>query len=119
MTPPRTSVSHRRQDRRVRIELLRMRAGYERLQLRQETCVLTRALRPGALLTQARDHLEAAGLGWLGRGLRLSRRFPVLLSLASTVWSVGARRRVLLKAALVAGLIWLARHPPRDGSSAE
>ncbi|HEX7386892.1 MAG TPA: hypothetical protein VF285_06400 [Castellaniella sp.] len=112
--PPRLS-----RDRQLQIELLRMRAGYERLQFRQSACSLADALRPGAWVARARDHLESTGLGWLGLGLRASRRFPMLLSLASALWPGGGRRQVLLKCAFVVGLFWLVRHPAREDDAAD
>ncbi|TAN31086.1 MAG: hypothetical protein EPN31_00435 [Castellaniella sp.] len=101
------------QERRVRIELLRLRASYQRLELQRSACRLVAELQPRALAAQARDGLGALGLGWLGHSLEAVRRFPLLLSLASTLFSGTRRRPVLLKAALMGGLIWLGRHRSR------
>lgn len=98
------------QDRRVRIELLRLRASYQRLELQRSACQLAGELQPQAIVAQVRDGLGAAGLGWLGSGVKTLRRFPLLLSLASTLLSGARRRRMLLKMALVGGLVWLGRH---------
>jgi hypothetical protein len=102
-------------ERRVRIELLRLRAGYQRLEFQRSACRVVAELQPRALAAQARDGLGALGLGWLGHGLEAVRRFPILLSLASALFSGTRRRRVLLKAALIGGLVWLGRH--RSGTS--
>lgn len=98
------------QDRRVRIELLRLRADYQRLEFQRSACQLVREVQPRALVARVRDGLGSLGLGWLGHGLKTARRFPILLSLASTLFSGTHRRRVLLKAAVIGGLIWLGRH---------
>ena len=110
MTPPRGPVTAA--DRRLRIEWLRMRADYERLALRRSACRLAGELHPDMLAGQVRDRLGAAGLGWLGTGLRFVRRYPVLLSLVTSVVSRG-RRGGPLKAALLTGLIWLVRRNTR------
>lgn len=94
----------------MRIELLRLRAGYQRLELQRSACRLAGELKPRALVAQVRDGLGSLGLGWLGHSLEALQRFPILLSLASTLLSGTRRRRVLLKAALIGGLIWLGRH---------
>ncbi|WP_322998579.1 hypothetical protein [Castellaniella sp.] len=104
------------QDRHLRIELLRLQAGYQRLAVRQSACRLAGALKPEALAAQAGDHLRATGLGWLGTGLRLWRRYPLMGSLLGSALGAGGRRRVALKTALVAGLIWLARRASPDRS---
>ncbi|MGB6009466.1 hypothetical protein [Castellaniella sp.] len=102
------------QDRRLRIELLRLQAGYQRLAVRQSACRLAGAVRPDVLAAQAGDHLRAAGLGWLGVGLRLLRRYPLMGSLLGSVLGTGSRRRVALKTALITGLVWLARRASAD-----
>ncbi|CAM5215735.1 hypothetical protein CDEF62S_02512 [Castellaniella defragrans] len=105
------------QDRRLRIELLRLQAGYERLRFTHSACALAHSLRPDALMARAHDHLSGMGLGWLDRGLGLVRRFPVVLSLASALLSGPGRRRVLVKSVLIGSLLWLARRPSRkDGA---
>jgi hypothetical protein len=102
------------QDRRLRIELLRLQAGYQRLAVRQSACRLAGAVQPEALAARAGDHLRAVGLGWLGTGLGILRRYPMMGSLLGSVLSSGGRRRLALKTALLAGLLWLGRrHGPR------
>ncbi len=100
--------------RRLRIELLRMRAGYERLAVRRGACRLAGELRPEALAAQARDRLGSIGLGWLGGGLQALRRYPVLLSLLTSVVSNRRRRGIALKTALIAGLVWLGKRRSRE-----
>lgn len=110
MTDRAVSYSSSPQERRVRIELLRLRAGYERLEFQRSACQLVHEVQPRALVARVGDGLGSLGLGWLGHSLKAMRRFPILLSLASTLFSGTRRRRVLLKAALIGGLIWLGRH---------
>jgi len=100
-------------DRRLRIELLRMRAGYERMAVRRGACRLAGELRPESLVAQARDRLGSVGLGWLGGGLQALRRYPVLLSLLTSVVSNRRRRGIALKTALIAGLVWLGKRRDR------
>ncbi len=101
-------------DRRLRIELLRMRAGYERMAVRRSACQLAGELRPETLVAQARDRLGSVGLGWLGGGIQILRRYPVLLSLLTSVVSNRQRRGIALKTALIAGLVWLGKRRNRD-----
>lgn len=103
-------------DRRLRIELLRLQAGYERLALRQSACRLAGAVQPRALAAQASDHLQASGLGWLSVGWRLLRRYPMMGSLLESALGKTGRRRIILKTALIAGLVWLGK---RNGSQDE
>ena len=119
MNAPRTSMPARAADRRMRIELLRMRADYERLALRRSACQLAGELRPEALAAQARDRLGSIGLGWLGSGMQALRRYPVLLSLLTSVAGNRARRGIALKTALIAGLVWLGKRNKRAGSQPE
>ncbi|WP_368646780.1 hypothetical protein [Castellaniella ginsengisoli] len=93
----------------MRIELLRMRAGYERLAVQRSACRLAGELRPESLVAHVRDRLGSAGLGWLGGGLQALRRYPVLLSILTSVVSNRRRRGIALKTALIAGLVWLGR----------
>lgn len=116
MTVPTPSAGSR-QDRRLRIELLRMRAGYERLALGQSACRLADSLRPRALATQAGDWLRDMGFGWLGAGLGSLRRYPLILSLLGSLVSNSRRRRIALKTALIAGLVWLGRRHRRDADT--
>lgn len=96
-------------DRRVRIELLRMRASYERLAVQRSACRLAGELQPESLMARVRDRLGAAGLGWLGGGLQTLRRYPMLLSVVASMVSTRRRRGLALKTALIASLVWLVR----------
>lgn len=116
MTAPTPPVASR-QDRRLRIELLRMRAGYERLALGQSACRLASSLQPQALVAQAGDRLRALGFGWLGTGVGALRRYPLLWSLLGSMVSSPLRRRIALKTALIAGLVWLGRRNRQDTGS--
>lgn len=113
MTDRAVSYASSPRDRRVRIELLRLRAGYQRLEFQRAACRLAGEFQPRALAAQVRDGLGAVGLGWLGHSLEAVRRFPVLLSLVSTLVSGRRRRQMLLKAALIGGLVWLGRRRSR------
>lgn len=112
--PPDRAARPTMADRRLRIELLRMRAGYERLAVRRGACRLAGELRPEALAAQARDRLGSIGLGWLGGGLQALRRYPVLLSLLTSVVTNRRRRGIALKTALIAGLVWLGKRRSRE-----
>jgi hypothetical protein len=98
----------------MRIELLRMRADYERLALRRSACRLAGELRPESIAAQMRDRLGSVGLGWLGTGLQALRRYPVLLSVLTSVVGKRASRGMALKTALIAGLVWLGKRKRRD-----
>jgi hypothetical protein len=100
-------------ERRLRIEVLRMRAEYERLSLTQSACALVGELRPQALADRFRDRLGAAGLGWMGGSLQLLRRSPLLMSLLTALVSDPGRRRIVLKSVLIAGLVWLGKRARR------
>ncbi len=102
------------QDRRLRIELLRMRAGYERLALGQSACRLAGSLQPRMLVDQAGGWLRDMGFGWLSLGLGSLRRYPLILSLLGSLVSNPRRRRIALKTALIAGLVWLGKRHRRD-----
>ncbi|CAM5787800.1 hypothetical protein CCAE64S_02047 [Castellaniella caeni] len=115
MTPPNPPVAPR--DRRLMIELLRLRADYERAALCRSVCHLAGQLRPQALASQATEQLRATGLGWVGLGWRAVRRYPMLWSLASSLVLKPGRRGLAAKAALAVGLVWLLRRqntPPSD-----
>ena len=111
--PDARPTQSRAADRHMCIELLRMRAGYERLAVRRSACQLASELHPEALALQARDRLGSMGLGWLGTGLQTLRRYPMLLSLLTSVFARG-RRGSALKTALVAGLLWQVRRKRRN-----
>jgi len=98
------------QERRIRIELLRLRAAYQRVEMQRTARHIGDELQPRAIAAEAREGLKSMGLGWVSHGLRTLRRFPVLLSLASTLLSGARRRRMLLRAALAGGLFLLGKH---------
>lgn len=101
------------EDRRLRIELLRLRAGYERLELARSIDDLRRELSLGSLVVSARSSLGTRGPAWLGAALRIARRVPWLPEVAAALLGTSRRRHIALKTALVAGLVWLGKHPPR------
>ncbi len=104
--PAQNPLSHK--DRHVRMQLLVMRASYERLDLQNSLGGLARQLQPGALLAQARSSLlDSRGLGWLGATLQAARRYPTVLSIAATLLATPTRRRLALKFGLIGGLVWL------------
>lgn len=103
------ALASRTKDRRLRIELLRLQADYERLALRQSACRAIGAVQPRALAAQAGEHLQASGLGWLGLGLKIVRRYPMIGSLLGASLGKSSRRGLVLKTALIAGLIWLGK----------
>ncbi len=93
-------------DRRARIEVLRARAQFERTMLERAACEVLDSLHPGALATQASAGLRAAGMGWLGTAIRAMRRYPVMLSLASSVFSGVRRRNPYIRVGVTALLAW-------------
>lgn len=103
------------QDRRLRIELLRMRASYERMAIGQSACRVADDLHPRALLAGLRDRWGAGRLSWLDTGARALRRYPVLFSLLSSVVFNPRRRRIALKIALISGLVWLGKRASPTG----
>ncbi|WP_323012328.1 hypothetical protein [Castellaniella sp.] len=112
MSSPVPSTSRQRD---LQIEVLRLRADYQRLAWKRSACQLLSQMQPAALIGQTRDQLGSAGLGWIGTGLGLLRRYPMVLSLLGSVIGTPKRRRLALKAALIAGLVWLGkRKPPSD-----
>lgn len=96
-------------DRNLRIELLCVRASYERLELARSVDGLRRHLSPGALADSAKHSLRAQGLTWLAGMLGVARRAPWLSTLAVALLGTSRRRRIATKVALVAGLVWLGR----------
>ncbi len=93
-------------DRRARIELLRARAQYERLLLRRAACDALEGLRPGALASGASAGLRAVGMGWVAAGLRAARRYPLLLSLASSAVSGVRHGNPYARLGMIALLAW-------------
>ncbi len=91
--------------RAVRIELLRARAALERQSLCQYSRALGQQLQPGNLLSSVTPEFSARGVGtWVQQAFRLSRRYPFLLSSASSVLSMFGGRWV--KVAAVGLLGW-------------
>ncbi len=107
------------QDRRLRIELLRLQAAYERLELARDGAELAHELHPRMLAARARDGLTDLGAGWVARGFRFSQRFPRVLSLAGALLASAPRRHLLLKALFIGGLVWLGKHPPAAPGGAD
>lgn len=93
-------------DRRARIEVLRTRARYERLMLRRAACEALDSLQPESLAAQASAGLRAAGMGWLGTAIRTMRRYPMMLSLASSALSGMRRGNPYVRVGVVALLAW-------------
>ncbi|MFT0533014.1 hypothetical protein ACMHYJ_09320 [Castellaniella hirudinis] len=102
--------------RQLAIEVLRLRAAYQRQAWARSACRVAGHLQPATWLGQAQDHLGAAGLGWVRAGVGLLRRYPMVLSLLGSVAGTPGRRRVALKAALIAGLVWLGKRKPPAGT---
>ena len=100
--------------RGLELHTMAVGAGYERLAVRRSACQLAGELRPESLVAQARDWLGSAGLGWLGGGIQILRRYPALLSLLTSVVSNRQRRGIALKTALIAGLVWLGKRRGRE-----
>ncbi|NYT67736.1 hypothetical protein [Pusillimonas noertemannii] len=91
--------------REVKIELLRARAAIERQTLQNSLRHVGQDLQPGALL---RSFLPASvsrkrPTDWLFQGLGLLRRYPFIVSTASTLLSGVRKRNRLLR--LGAGLL--------------
>lgn len=109
-----STLSDSRQ-RDLQIEILRLRADYQRLAWKRSACQVVGNLQPAALIDQARDHFGSTGLGWMRTGLGLLRRYPMVLSLLGSVaGGTPSRRRLAFKAVLIAGLVWLGKRksPP-------
>ncbi|MDN5842962.1 MAG: hypothetical protein L0H54_05875 [Alcaligenaceae bacterium] len=94
------------EDRRLRIELLRTRAGYERLALRRSACELIGAVQPEALVSQAGLGLRASGLRWVVSVLGLARRYPIMLSAGSALISGARKSNPYVRAGVAGLLIW-------------
>lgn len=112
-TSPYPSTTSR--DRRLQIEILRLRASYERLEALQAACELKQCLQPAAMKSVLRDGLHSMGLGSLGSGLSWLRSYPLLMSLAGSLLANRKRRRILFRAALIGGLAWLGKRSLDDG----
>lgn len=94
------------EDRRLRIELLRTRAEYERLAFRRSACRLIESVQPGALVSQAGIGLRVSGLRWVVSALSLARRYPILLSTGSALLSGVRRGNPYVRAGLGALMLW-------------
>ena len=100
------------QQRAIRIELLRARAAIERQGVVHGVNHLRDSLTPRGLLEsvfpkKSRRTPRASPSDWLLRGWSYSRRYPMLLSLGSTLLSTGARRKLRWwKYAAAAVLAW-------------
>lgn len=105
-----------RGQRDLQIEILRLRAQYQRQAWERTACQAAGSLQPAKLLSSTRDQLGATGLGWLGSALGLLRRYPVLLSVLGSVAGTPSRRRFAIRAALIAGLVWLGKRGTAESS---
>lgn len=90
------------QERAIRIELLRARAALERQALSQQIHALGGELSPGNLLRSVAPSGRSLG-GLLTSALTLTRRYPLLLSGASTLLSSLGGRWVRLGALALTG----------------
>lgn len=90
------------QERAIRIELLRARAALERQALSQQIHALGGELSPGNLLRNVAPSGRSVG-GLLTSALTLTRRYPLLLSGASTLLSSLGGRWVRLGALALTG----------------
>lgn len=104
--------SSRLTERQLQIELLHTRAEYERLAVRRNACAALGAVRPENLVSEAGAGLRASGLGWLASGWHLVRRYPMVLSAASTLLSGARRSHPYVRLGLGALVVWrlLRRH---------
>ena len=93
-------------DRRARIELLRARALVERMMLRRAACDALEGLRPESLASDASVGLRAAGMGWLTAAIRTVRRYPLVLSLASSAISGVRRGNPYARVGMLALVAW-------------
>ncbi len=93
-------------DRRARIELLRARALVERMMLRRAACDALEGLRPESLASDASAGLRAAGMGWLTAAIRTVRRYPLVLSLASSAISGVRRGNPYARVGMLALVAW-------------
>lgn len=94
------------EERRVRLELLRTRAAYERLALRRSACELIDAVQPDALVSQASAGLRASGLRWVASAIGLARRYPIMLSTGSALISGARKGNPYVRAGVAGLLIW-------------
>lgn len=94
-------------DRALQIELLRTRAALERQSLQRGARQLGNDLSPGSLAQNLLPGLSSRSVaGWGLQLLTLSRRYPFLLSAASTGLSLIGRRGRWVKLLAGAALGW-------------
>lgn len=97
-------------DRALRIELLRARAAIERQSLSQGVRQLGDSITPRGLLQSFLPGTQGGGgspVQLLLRLVRLTRRYPLVLSLGSSLLAVVGRRRSFLgKLAMGALVVW-------------
>ncbi|TAL87657.1 MAG: hypothetical protein EPN46_13935 [Candidimonas sp.] len=108
-------------DNALQIELLRVHAALERQALRRQIRQLGEALKPAALLHEALPALSGKGTWRLLKGLNLARRYPLLISAASTML-IGRKRRNWLRIGAVVWFSWQALRTmkaPRDRRTGE
>lgn len=100
--------THTARERAARIELLRARAAIERQSLARSVQHLGNALTPGALLGSVFPRsVRRSPSELLMRAFSLSRRYPMVLSVASALLSAPMRRRLRwLKLAAGAVAAW-------------
>ncbi|MBV6273011.1 hypothetical protein KVP09_08795 [Alcaligenaceae bacterium CGII-47] len=93
-------------ERQLQIQMLRTRAEFERLALRRSACAVLGAVSPDALLSHAGSSLRASGLSWLATGWGFVRRYPLILSAASTLLSGARRGNPYVRVGMGALLVW-------------
>lgn len=102
-------------ERSLRIELARARAALERQSLERGVRNLEESLKPATLLRGLLPKLvsQSGSLGWLGQGLLLTQRYPLLASGVSALISGLGRRHRWWR--LGAGLLlgWQLAHSSR------
>lgn len=107
----------RSSERRLRVELLRMQADYERLAFQQDIRRFSGRLSPRAAVASLGARLGASGLGWAGFALRVLQRYPLSTSLLGSLVARPRRRRMLVKTALVLALAWAGRRVRRSSQT--
>ncbi|HUH39674.1 MAG TPA: hypothetical protein VL024_02275 [Castellaniella sp.] len=106
---PQALAPRRRQtaaDRRGRIEWLRARAHYERMLLRRTACEALQDISPGNLALGVSAGLRSVGIRWLSGVLHTARRYPILLSLASSAVSGLRHGNPYSRLGVAALLVW-------------
>ncbi len=106
-------------DRALHIELVRARAAIERQTLRRSIHDLGESLSPGTLARSLLPDFSGgrSTTNWLFRLFKLSRRYPLLISGASTLLSGVGKRHKLVKIGLGLLVSWqLMRAKGQDSS---